>query len=303
MYTDQAAWLISTVLRGLRCGRGFPGTGRGGAAEEAAFDAAYPAVVVAKRGSEGVLAANDRVEPLGHAGDLRHIAHQEAGNVEKVQADVHQAEVLDLGEVGLVGVDVVGVAERQAGEERAADAAGVDLGPDQAEGAFPAEVLVNDQRPAGAVGGLDHGEAVGVAFGKGLLADGERAARQRQFHQRAVARDGGGNVDEVGLHLGEHRRRIGVDGGHVEGAGEVLRLRPVEVADRDDVGAWRVRPAVHVIAGEEAAADQGTAKRRLFGCPIDRHATSPFRYSLYQLLSSGNDLEGHDLLRVKCDWR
>ena len=71
--------------------------------------------------------------------------------------------------------------------------------------------------------------------------------------------DRGGDVDEVGPDLGEHGGGVGV-GGRVEAAGEVLGLGAVEVADRDDLRALGIGPAVHVVAGEEAAADEGASE-------------------------------------------
>ena len=96
------------------------------------------------------------------------------------------AEVLDLGEIGLVGVDVVAVAERDAGEERACRSRRASISArDQPERPLPAEVLVDDERPSRALGGLDHGEAVGARSGR--RASGRSSARRG----RAPARPAG----------------------------------------------------------------------------------------------------------------
>src|SRR5690606_18998969 len=123
------------------------------------------------------------------------------------------------------------VPEGQAGEERRADAAGLDLGAQLAEWFLPAKILVHNQWPAGAVGRLDHGEAVLPRGSERFLADGQGAVGEGELDQGAVGVDGGRYIYEIRPNFGEHGGGVGVDVGDVEIGGEGAGLVGIDVTN------------------------------------------------------------------------
>ncbi len=227
----------------------------------AAIDDAGGAAAMAQHHGRHILAADPRLDRLRLAIERLDLAEEHPGDVEDVDAEIEDDELLLGGEVGLVGVDVIGGAERDAAEMDLADGAAGQRLADRQHRRLEAEILVHHQGHAGGAAGLDHGDAVPPARREGLLHDRGHLVAGSELDQRAVRRHGGDDIDEVEPLLGEHPGGVAVGPGNAEALLRGLRLGLVAVAHRDELDAGDVAPGVEVVLGEEAAADQAAAQR------------------------------------------
>src|ERR1700684_1047963 len=107
-----------------------------------------------------VLAANAGLDALGLAIEARRLAHEEAGDVEHMDAEVENDEVLHLGQIRLLAVDVVPGAERDARPGRLADRTGINDLTDLSHRLQKAGVLMHHKGNAGGAGSLYYGDAI-----------------------------------------------------------------------------------------------------------------------------------------------
>ena len=227
---------------------------------ETGIHAADGPAAVAQGCEEGILPRHLRVAALGFAGDAGDVPHQEAGEVEQMQPDVGQGQIGHLGQIGLVGIDVEGMAERQAQEARRADLSAGQGRAQGNKGFLPAEVFVDDQRLA-ILGACAHRLGIGQRFGKGFLTDHHPGMLKRQLDQRTMRVDRGGDIDEIRAQGGQHGRCIGEDARNAKVAAEGCGLLRVKIADADHGHVRLRRPALHVIARKEPAANENAAIR------------------------------------------
>src|ERR1700751_1385193 len=92
----------------------------------AAFNDACRAARVLENDSRHVFAADARLDALSLAVEARRLAHQEARDVEHVDAEIEDREMVNLGKIGLLAINVVGGAEGNARPGWPADRAGGD---------------------------------------------------------------------------------------------------------------------------------------------------------------------------------
>ena len=134
-----------------------------------------------------------------------------------------------------------------------------------AAGRLPAEIFVHQKRDALAAQAATMA-ARRPASRPGLLADHQPGCGGAASSTSARCdADGGGDVGEIGAQIFQHRPRIG-EGRRTEVPREGRGLVGVKVADADDLHARCFGPGLHVVAREETAADQHSARG---------HAASP----------------------------
>src|SRR5690606_38151657 len=122
--------------------------------------------------------------------------------------------------------------------------------------------LMDHQGNAGRVHGGDHGLGIFQRRRERLLADRRHLVACGKLDQRAVAADRRGDIDEIEAAVGEHVVRRPVAPRHAELVADDAEPLRITVADRHDLDVGEVLPAMHLVDGEEAAADQRTLRLR-----------------------------------------
>ena len=110
------------------------------------------------------------------------------------------------------------------------------------------------QLDAVAVAGGQHGASLAHVVGHPFLAKDAlgRVLRGRQDGHVHVERLGGGDVDEVGLFLAQHRFEVGVATLDVVGVGHPVEGDFVDIAERHQFGGVRMHVGVGVVAPHTA---------------------------------------------------
>ena len=207
-----------------------------------------------------VLALDAGADLLRPAGDRLGLAHEDAGDVEDMDADIEDGEALDFGEIGLTGIDVVAGPEGEAAPDDLADRARIDQLGGAQQRRLEAEILMHHHRQAGAVERGDERACAGPVRRQRFLHDDRHPLGGAGLGEGEMRGGGGRDVDEIEGLVGEHLVDIGIGLGHAEAFRGRFRLGAIDIADRDDAAALaEIVPGIEMILREEPAADHGGA--------------------------------------------
>src|SRR5215218_6116925 len=177
-----------------------------------------------------VFAIDIGVDPLGFAAELLDLSHEEASQVEQVNPKVIEDEPPILGQVGLIGVHVVGAAEADPPKEQRAQVLSCLL--ESPHWSLPAEVLVDHERHLRIPARVDDCSGLRKARREGLLANYGHLLTEGNLHQGPVSSGSSHDVHEVEGPGVKHLLNVGLYAFDADLAGASLCLGLVKVTDR-----------------------------------------------------------------------